>query len=355
MAKNRRIIRVFSALVFGVRLCLPAAGAEEESPDEKHLEKLAQKDEVDKAVEKGLAYLAKQQDMKTGKFNGPLPNTMTGLACMALMAAGHFPGRSQYGENLRLGIKFLVEAAKKEKGYFGKGGGRMYGHGICTLALAEAYGMMQKEQENKQVREALDLAIKVVLKAQCQQKNQHFGGWRYNPRNNDSDLSVSAWQILALRAAQNCKLKVPKKVIDDAVTYLRRVYNPRDKAFTYNGGNASSAMRAAGVVCMLALGANKTEADRVKINHSASFLLGFNPASGGYFYYQSYYIGTAANMMGGKYREQALPKLEKVLVRLQQGDGSFSKHQGYHGGVYSTAFAVICLSIRYQFLPIYQE
>ena len=60
-------------------------------------------------------------------------------------------------------------------------------------------------------------------------------------------------------------------------------------------------------------------------------------------------------MMGGKYRREALPRLEQALLRLQQKDGQFGKHQGHDGGVYATAFAVICLSIRYQYLPIYQE
>ena len=43
------------------------------------------------------------------------------------------------------------------------------------------------------------------------------------------------------------------------------------------------------------------------------------------------------------------------IVSLQNPNGEFQKHQGHSGGVYSTAFAVICLAVRDQYLPIYQE
>ncbi|OPZ26476.1 MAG: hypothetical protein BWZ02_01995 [Lentisphaerae bacterium ADurb.BinA184] len=60
-------------------------------------------------------------------------------------------------------------------------------------------------------------------------------------------------------------------------------------------------------------------------------------------------------MMGDKTRADFLPKLEKSILRLQQPAGAFAQHSGYDGGVYSTSFALICLAVRYQYLPIYQE
>ncbi len=333
-----------------------ASTAPSDAADLTHLKTISKPDSVDLAVERGTKWLVRQQD-KTGKFKGIMPNTETALSCIALMSNGHFPGRSPYGENLRKGIVYLTQTAIKQKGYFGTddGNSRMYGQAICTLALVEAYGMMQKEEENKQIRLALKPALAIIIGAQCKAKGQFHGGWHYNTKNATADLSVSAWQILALRAAQNCKLDVPAQVMTDATAYVRRMYNPRDKAFSYNGSKATASMRSAGVVCMLALGANETDADKIMIRNSAGYLLSFNPAAGNYYYYQSYYVGSAANMMGGKYREQVLPRLEKSLLKLQQKDGQFKKHQGAAGGTYATAFSLISLSIRNQFLPVYQE
>lgn len=169
-----------------------------------HLKTIREPDEVDLSVAKGLEWLVKQQNPETGAFRGKLPNTYTALSCMALMASGHLPGRSEYGEHVRKGILYLVEVAKEKKGYFGhEREGRMYAHGICSLALSEAYGMMETEEENREVKEALDLANRVTFDAQVTQKKnkQHYGGWRYEPRPKDSDLSVTVWLVLALRSA----------------------------------------------------------------------------------------------------------------------------------------------------------
>lgn len=329
----------------------PGALSDEE---EAHLARIEEPDAVDEAIEKALAWLVTQQDLTTGAFKGQLANTYTGLSCMALMAAGHFPERSDYGEHLRRGILFLVKQAESNKGYLGKDGGRMYGHGICTLALAEAYGMMATPEDNLIVRNALRSAIKVILDSQATSDNQHKGGWRYEPRPGDADLSVAAWQILALRAAQNCRLEVPEAQIKLATDYVRGTY-VANQGFSYQRGGPTPAMRCAGVVCMKVLGADKTPEDIEKIEKSAAILDSVNLTGGSHYYYQCYYVATAANMMGDEQREKTLPKLESALLKLQMPHGEFNKHSGHDGGVYATAFSVVCLAVRYQYLPIYQE
>jgi hypothetical protein len=337
-----------------VGLLVAGIAGHAEETDQEHLERIQEKDDVDRAVDKALAWLVQKQDVTHGYFQGGCRNTYTALACMALMATGHFEGRSEYGEHLRRGVLYLAKEGKAQNGYFGRDGGRMYGHGICTLTLCEAYGMMRRPEDNQAIRETLDLALGVILKAQATANNQHKGGWRYEPTSQDADLSVTAWQILALRAAQNCKLHVPEEAIEQAVAYVRRVYQP-GQGFSYQGGGASPAMRCAGAVCMKVLGADEDEEDRTRIETSAKILETVNMAGGSHYYYQTYYFATAANMMGDEYRNTLLPKLEKALLNLQDASGEFRKHSGHDGGVYSTAFATICLAVRYQFLPIYQE
>jgi hypothetical protein len=350
------IATIFAAalLLGGPRIILAAGFGE----DSAHLTKIEKLTPVDEAVDKGLAWLVEQQDKTTGAFPGKHKNAYTGLACIALMAAGHFPNRSKYGENLRAGLMYLVQAAQQdENGYLGDDGGRMYGHGICTLAMTEAYGMMATEEENRKLREALAPAVKVILESQSTQKNQNQGGWRYNPKPDDSDLSVAAWQILALRSAQNCLLPIPQQAVDNALRYVRGTYEKEVPGFTYQGQKKQegSAMRAAGVVCMLALGATETEMDRKMVRESAKTLLEQNPTQGGHFYYRCYYLATAANMMEGEYFKTLMPKIENSLLKLQEPTGAFRQHAGYDGEVYSTAFAIICLAVNYQYLPIYQE
>jgi prenyltransferase beta subunit len=325
-----------------------------------HIAAISKEDEVDRAVEKGIRYLVSKQDPTEGFFEGKLKNTYTGLSCIALMAAGHFPERSEFGNSLQRGIRFLVQQAEKRKGYFGKEeDARMYGHAICTLALTEAYGMMPTAEENLAVKEAAQKAIDVILSSQVNDKDKkkHFGGWRYKPRRKDADLSVTVWQVLALRSAENCQLDVPGNAISNAVTYVRNMYHEKHQGYSYQPGKKpTTAMRCAGVVCMRALGKGEDDRDWKQIRKSAAFLKTLDPANKRrWFFYQSYYVATAANMMGKEYREKVLPRLEKHLLSLQKENGSFKNSNGYDGGCYSTAFSVICLSVRYQFLPIYQE
>lgn len=325
-----------------------------------HLETIAEPDEVDRAIAKGLGWLVQQQDEVSGVFAGKLPNTYTALSCMALMASGHLPGRSVYGEHVRKGILYLVRVAEEEQGYFGnEKGGRMYAHGICSLALAEAYGMMPTEEENRKVKEALALANRVTFDSQVTDKKNgsHYGGWRYEPKPRDADLSVTVWLVLALRSSQNAQLTVPEEVIERALTYVRNTWEDGNKSYSYQPGkNQSVSMRCAGVVCMLALGDNATDALRKRHQRSMEFLADFDPGKGSsYYFYQSYYVATAANMIGEERRNEMLLRMEKALLRLQREDGSFEKFKGHDGGVYATAFSILTLAVRYQYLPIYQE
>lgn len=326
---------------------------------EQHLENLKTEDKVDLAIKKGLAWMSRQQDASSGVFHGDLPNTFTGLACIAYMAAGEQVGRTTFGENLRKGLMFLVRSAKRNKYYFGREGkGRMYAHGIVTLALCEAYGMMETEEENRQLKLVIEKSIEVILKSQCKKEGRDFGGWRYEPRSDQSaDLSVSVWQALVLRSAKNSQLKIPENSIVEAMDYIKRTFCQKTKSFTYQGEEKHNtpAMNSAGIVAMNCLGMNKEPKDIQMIEQSARFFEKFNPNHGSHYYYQSYYVGAAANMLGDDTREKFLPKLEEALIKLQKQDGQFQQNGGAYGGVYSTAFAMISLCMRYQYLPIYQE
>ena len=81
------------------------------------------------------------------------------------------------------------------------GGHEMYHHGICTLMLAEVAGMTDAPL-GKDIRAALEKAVAVLLEAQ-RTTGPHAGGWRYRVSGTDADMSVTGWQLMALRAAKN--------------------------------------------------------------------------------------------------------------------------------------------------------
>lgn len=341
--------------------------AQEVSGDQTRLDK------VNASIDQALAYLVSKQDASEGCFSSSsqMTNLNTALSCLSLVAAGQRPGGSQYEDNLRRGSLYLARAANKGNGYLGKEGkARMYGHGICMLALCEAYGLMQKEddtlsiegamqreEDTLSIKAAIEKARDVVVKAQCATTNSHSGGWRYQPQPKDSDLSVTVWQILALQSAQSCGIEVPDHVVSNALAYVRTCYGGRQKrkGFCYQAkkNSPSTAMRCAGVVCMLAAAESVGEAEMDMIAESARFLPDVDVEKGKHYYYMAYCIAAAAIMMGEEYSDKVLTKLEDFLIDLQQENGEFKKHSGHSGDVYSTAFATICLSMGYAYVPIY--
>src|SRR5690606_20489007 len=108
--------------------------------------------------------------------------------------------------------------------------GPMYGHGFATLFLGEIYGMTGGGQDTAQaarLHETLVKAVRLIIQSQNPE-----GGWRYNPVPYDADISVTICEIMALRAARNAGIEVPKSTIDDAVEYVRRCQNA-DGGFKY--------------------------------------------------------------------------------------------------------------------------
>jgi len=313
-------------------------------------------DAVVTAAERGLDYLAKVQ-LPDGSFSGGYPNVCAALGSMAFMASGHFPGRGQYGANMERSVLWLTKQAD-ERGYFGGDGGRMYGHGMCALALGEAYGMLRGRKNNLLVKAALEKAINLIVSSQTK-GGRLDGGWRYEPQPGDADLSVTAWQVQALRGAQNCQIRVPTETISRAIGYLKRCYSKGHQGFAYQPGQSPSpAMMSAGIVVMHTL----KEADDRSVRDARKRLLtgSFDDWGGTYFYYRSYYAATAGLMLGDAGQKRISIPLEKVLLSKQNEDGSWppapSMGGGEHAGpVYFTSFACLILAARYQYLPIYQD
>lgn len=171
---------------------------------------------------------------------------------------------------------------------------------------------------------------------------------------------------MALRSAKNAGLSVPKEAIDMAIGYLKRsYYSPRDRtgkptnlrsACGYEPGQYPSyATAAAGLLAMQVCG----EHDAPELTGSAEWLREQAvTVDRRYFYYGTYYYSQAMQKKGGEYGAIARQITEKLLLSQQDRDGSWQGRDGQERGagkVYSTALAILSLSVKYHFLPIYQE
>src|ERR1019366_3174353 len=132
---------------------------------------------------------------------------------MAFLSAGHVPGEGRYGETVEKGIRAVLKAQHENGLIAADGGQEMYHHGISTLMLAEAAGMTDAKLGDE-IRKKLVKAVAIILKAQRTGGENERGGWRYHVAPGDgADISVTGWQIMALRAAKNVGCDVPAENI----------------------------------------------------------------------------------------------------------------------------------------------
>ena len=165
--------------------------------------------------------------------------SITSLAVMAYLAAGHHPGEpGPYRDSIERGIRYVVRS-QKPNGLLvtNTSHGPMYCHGISTLMLAEVVGLDPLSGLSDEVRPVLARAVELILKAQARKKQpDQAGGWRYQPDSLDSDLSVTGWQVMALRAAKSAGCNVPSEPIDEAVAYVKKCAHKDGGGFGYQPG-----------------------------------------------------------------------------------------------------------------------
>jgi hypothetical protein len=244
----------------------------------------------------------------------------------------------------------------------------MYGHGIMSLMLTEMLGMSADPVLDGKVRALTEGAIRLIIRAQQVSKSEaNRGGWRYEPASSDSDISVSVWQLMALRAAKNSGIEVPKEAIDNAIAYIKRSYRAErdsngqlkqlEAAFSYEpyGGRQTFSTTAAGLLSLQVAG----QYDIPEVIGSSNWLLKFPPElNEPWFYYGCYYYAQGMYQRGGDHAATARQKTEQMLVSAQGAEGAWYPRNGNEksaGPVYATALSLLSLSVYYHFLPIYQK
>jgi hypothetical protein len=319
---------------------------------------------TDEAIDRGLAYLNAHANREgyfgTGGYTGNV--AVTSLAALAFMAHGDMPNRGPYGPIITNALKFVLRQENRDGIHPGflhnpnaSPHGPMYGHGFATLFLAEATGMAQEKKLRNEVNETLHRAVKLILDSQNPE-----GGWRYMPGSRDADISVTICQIMALRAARNAGLSVPRSKVDKCVEYVKGCQDRFQGWFRYmkqaggGGGAQGFARTAAGVCALYSAGIYKG----TEIQLGLDFLRRSRPMVGGFgrpdmhYFYGHYYAVQAMWTAGGRYWSEWYPAIRDELIGRQGLDGSWMDQICSH---YATAMACIILQMPNNYLPILQK
>jgi len=316
---------------------------------------------VTRAVDRGLEYIVSKQ-LPDGSWLSPGYGRNTGivsLAVMALLSRGHEPGRGEHGEALERAVTWVLRQHRSGLIIRDTSHGELYSHGISTLMLGEVAGMIDDRKSGvESIHRVHRGAVDIILRAQNVPKDRwNFGGWRYTPSSEVSDISVSGWQLLALRAALDVGLPVPEKNIRQAVGYILRCAHPSG-GFSYQpGGEPNVGRTGTGILALEICGEHATDEARRGGDWLLRHALEWR---GPFFYYGAYYAAQGMYQLGGQYWREWQPISERLLLAKQGNDGSWplpsgATHEEQAGPIYTTSMAILSLGVEFRYLPIYQR
>ena len=308
--------------------------------------------ETDRAIESGLAWLAKQQNSDgsygSGAYRGNI--AVTSLAGLAFMANGSSPGRGPYGSQIDKALQYVMDNTAPS-GFIAVANagthGPMYSHGFGTLFLAEAYGMTKKAE----IREKLTNAVRLIIDTQNAE-----GGWRYQPVRKDADISVTICQINALAGRPECRVVRPQGDGRRLHPLRQAVAEPRRRLPLHDPGRHAQRLPPVGGFGVVALySAAVYDADEIK--RAIDYLKQFMPEIKfgqrySHYYYGHYYAAQAMWIRGGEDWDAWYPAIRDELVRRQLPAGFWQDSICHE---YGTAMALIILQMPNNYLPIFQR
>ena len=304
-------------------------------------------------IQGALRYLADQQagngSWTTQGKKGEHPIAMTGYVLICFLASGNLPEEGDYAKQVNEGMKFLLDSLLPDGTFRGVDGGKyMYNHGIATLALAEIYG----QTKSPAMRTKLQRAVQLIVTTQCS-KLPNSGGWRYRPRPDDADISVTVMQVVALRAAKNAGIDVPQRTIDEAIEYVKRCSVGGGGGFAYQAGNkdAGYARTAAAIYSLQVCGLY----DDPLVAGGSQYLFTKVNEGGQWWTYGSNYAAPAQYMIGGETWKRWYATMHDKLLKTVKKNGDQSYWEGEVGAVYCTAVHATILAMPYHYIPLYQR
>lgn len=350
------------------------------------LDKVGNKDAVQRALTSGLAWVVRQQ--KTGgnwKLDSGYPDPgiapvfrtdtgATALALLALLGDGHTPFEGQYKDAVANGLKWLRSNQKVDGDFLDDTElGRQvafYVHSQATIAICEAYAMTQ----DRAYRESAEKAVQFLIDSQ----HPTEGGWRYQPQDADSmgDMSVTSWAAMALHSARMANIDVPPEVFGRVSRFVDSVQENNGARYKYlpsdSPGSFSPAMTAGGLLARQWMGWEK---DDPSMQDGVRYLMiaKYKPEWGSKRnVYEWYYVAQTLHNIGGPEWKEWFNQTQTVIVENQRRRGSRKapddvlgswapndppgSHEEYAdkaGRLYLTTMCLLILETPYRHYPIY--
>jgi prenyltransferase beta subunit len=309
-------------------------------------------DKIQIAVDKGLKYLLKSQNQKTGQIgNSSYYIGSTALSGLAMFAAGYTPYSGKFGLAIEKAAHHILKNQRKN-GYITEdtNQSRFHGHSYALIFLTYVYSELKNTSsllDRDSLKQKIKKAIKVLEDFQLPD-----GGFPYSPGENMSENSTVVCCVSALRSAKDAGFKVKEKVIKKGIEYIRKCANP-DGSFAYNLGQRSAGpiMTVNGMMNLIFYGSWK-DSDLIKkgfknvknLYETGELFQGWEME-----YYGTFYAALALYYMDEELWKKWFAKVSEKLISAQREDGSW---QANNYGV-ATQFALLILQIPKKLLPLF--
>lgn len=316
------------------------------------------------AVARGLDWLARHQaadgswrfDLSGCRCDGACRNpgnvrsttAATGIALLPFLGAGQTHERGEHAQTVTRGLYYLMSKMQATARGGDLSEGTMYGHGVATLALAEALGMTGDRMLVPYVRDA----VRFLETSQ----DMHGGGWRYLP-GQPGDTTVTAWQLAALKSAALAGVEVPSPTIHGICEFLDRVQVQGGEGYGYLAPQANRPCTSAiGLLCRI----YTAWPEQATLDRGLAKLAARGPDHEAV--YLNFYLSqalllrnhTAWPRWNAKNRDQLVARQEGV--GHEAGSWSFTDVDTAPGGrLGHTALAILTLEVYYRLLPIYTD
>jgi hypothetical protein len=318
------------------------------------------------AVTAGLAWLARQQDTRTGLWSlrGPYANgsmtenrvAATAMALLAFQGNGNTHKAGTHSRFVARGMEALLKNQGPDGDFFPDAEGSfnhpMYSRAIALIAICELYGMTKDAKYRQRAQRALDYAVK--------SQSPELGGWRYVPCE-DSDTSVTGWFVMALQSGLMAGLDVPTPTLDRVRKYLDSATTDGVRYAYRPGAEPSVTMTAEALLCRQYLGWPR---DEPRLREGVKYLLANPVTYKDQNTYYWYYATQVLHHMGGKEWDQwnrvMREQVPKQQVKEGKERGSWEPgHDGtwgpMAGRLYTTCLSLYLLEVYYRHLPLYKH
>jgi hypothetical protein len=310
---------------------------------------------TERAVLKALRWL-KEHQSPDGSWSPEHTEAMTGLGLLTFLAHGETPTSEEFGLTVQKAIQWLTNTmlAKRED----RIGDRGYTHGIATYALCEAYALTKLPL----VKPAAEKGLGLVVRGQ-----QDRGGWDYGYAKGERwDLSVSAWQMQAMKAgyAAGCQVDGLEAAIEKGVEFIKDVTYKGGKFGYSSPGAGSNGMQGAGTLCLQLMGEGESSEAKAGVRYISENV---RPewddkgkhAAHNHPSYAWYYMTQAVFHGGTSHFRSWNAAFAPMLVQHQDPDGHWdcpgaANEVGAFDPYFSTTLNALSLQVYYRYLPTYQ-